>query len=44
MNNEIALEWVEDRLVFISKNCDLNIEDNKKAYEVLSFIKNKLEN
>lgn len=39
MNKEIALKWLEDRLVFIAVNCDLKDEVNKKAYDVLTYIK-----
>lgn len=42
MNNEKALEWVSDRIVFILANCDLEDEDNKKAYDVLTYIEDIL--
>ena len=42
MNNETDLKWVEDRLVFIAQNCDLKDEDNKKAYDVLTYIEKVL--
>lgn len=44
MNNEKALEWVEKRLEFIALNCDFKDENNKKAYDVLTYIKNILKN
>lgn len=43
MNKEKALKWVQDRLVFIAENCNLKDEDNKKAYDVLTYIKETLE-
>lgn len=43
MNNETALEWVSDRIVFILANCDFEDEDNKKAYDVLTYIEKVLE-
>jgi hypothetical protein len=38
MDNKIALEWVQERLVFIAGNCDLKDADNKNAYDVLTYI------
>lgn len=44
MNKEIALKWVQDRLVFIAENCELEDEVNKEAYDVLTYINEKLKN
>lgn len=42
MDNEKALKWVQDRLVFIAINCDLKDEVNKEAYDVLTYIEKEL--
>lgn len=43
MDKKIVLKWIQDRLSFISQNCDLNEEFNKQAYDVLSYIKKTME-
>ena len=42
MNNEKALDWVKERLMYIGQYCNLEDEDVKKAIEVLTYIKNLL--
>lgn len=42
---EEAIKWVNERLIYISQNCDLDDTENKRAYDsletVLSMLKEK---
>lgn len=41
---EDSILWINERLLFISTHCDLEDKENKKVYDILTYLKNILEN
>ena len=39
-----AILWINERLFFISTYCDLEDKENKKIYDILTYLKKVLEN